>query len=201
MAPRLLAPPDVARLHATALDIVEVRVGALLRVGLRQYRSQAWFGRGPTYRFDAPDASYGVMYAGLDLVTCVAESILRDDARNGRCTLYESDLAEQVVTTFRPVTRRLRLVKLYGTMLELGIDGQISTCPDYAITQAWSSALHGHPEEPDGLVYASRLNTEGKAVAVFERAGRGLEERTRVSLTQHPHFVHLANLSGLEVLP
>lgn len=131
------------------------------------------FGRAAQYRFDAPDGSYGVMYAALDFATCFAEALLRDSLLGDpKPTLFENDLAQLVVATLGPVRRRLRLARLLGPMPNLGIDGQISTHHDYRVTQAWSKALHDHPASVDGLLFASRMNSPALSVASVKGAAR-----------------------------
>jgi RES domain len=115
--PLHLRPPDVPRVHAATLDVAEQTVARLLRIGPSRFPSLVFFGREVQYRFDAPDSSYGVMYAALDFTTCFAEVLLRDSLlAEPKPTLFESDLARLVVATFGPMRRRLRLARLLGPM-------------------------------------------------------------------------------------
>ena len=196
-----LRPPDIPRVNAATLDVAELTVGGLLRIGPARFPSLVYFGREAHYRFDAPDGSYGVMYAALDFTTCFAEVLLRDSLlADPKPTLFESDLARLVVATFGPVRRRLRLARLLGPMPNLGIDAQISAYHDYSVTRAWSKALHDHPAAVDGLVFASRMNSPALSVAIFERASKGLRERNRVPLLFHPGFKAIAANPGLTVV-
>jgi hypothetical protein len=194
--------PDIARVHAAPLDIAELTVGKLLRIGSARFASLVHFGREAQYRFDAPDQSYGVMYAGLSFMTCFAEVLLRDSLlAEPKPTLFESDLAGLVAATLGPARRRLRLARLLGPMPNLGIDAQISTYHDYNITQAWSKALHDHPSSVAGLLFASRMNSPALSVAIFDRASKGLRERTRVPVRLPPGFKAIAAMPGLTVVP
>jgi RES domain-containing protein len=197
-----LGPPDIARVHAATLDIVELTIGKLLRIGPARFPSLVYFSRATQYRFDAPDRSYGVMYAALEFKTCFAEVLLRDSLlTDPNPTLFESDLAQLVVATLGPVRRRLRLARLLGPMPNLGIDGQISTHHDYVVTQAWSKALHDHPASVDGLLFTSRMNSPALSVAIFERGSKGLRERNRIPVLSHPGFTAIASIPGLTVIP
>ena len=197
-----LRPPDIPRVNAATLDVAELTVGRLLRIGPARFPSLVYFGREAQYRFDAPDGSYGVMYAALDFTTCFAEVLLRDSLlADPKPTLFESDLARLVVATLGPVRRRLRLARLLGAMPNLGIDAQISTYHDYSVTQAWSKALHDHPSAVDGLLFASRMNSPALSVAIYERASKGLRERERVAVLPHPGFKAIAAIPGLTVVP
>lgn len=200
MAPAVLRAPNLKRIHSIALPIETVSASDLMRLGPASYSNQVFFGRNASYRFDAPDKSYGVMYAGLDLSTCVAEVLLRDEVLETP-TIYESDLARYVVARFLRTPQDFRLAKLYGAMPGLGIDGQISTHPDYAITQAWSKAIHDHPDQVDGLIFLSRLNSGGRNVALFERARGTLNEASRADLVTHPDLAAAIAIPGLLVLP
>ena len=197
-----LRPPDIARVHAATLDIAELTVGRLLRIGPARFPSLVYFGREALYRFDAPDRSYGVMYAALDFTTCFAEVLLRDSLlADPKPTLFESDLARLVVATFDPVRSRLRLARLLGSMPNLGIDAQISTYHDYSVTRAWSRALYDHPSSVDGLLFASRMNSPALSVAIFDRASKDLRERKRVPVLLHPGFKAIVATPGLSVVP
>ena len=66
-------------------------------------------------------------------------------------------------------TRPLRIVRLHGSGLQAaGTDNAISTGP-YEPCGAWSDALFGHRERPDGLAYQSRHDSAEVCLALFER--------------------------------
>ena len=65
------------------------------------------------------------------------------------------------------LTRPVRLVEMRGPGLQaLGTDNAITTDP-YDLAGAWADALHGHPDEPDGIAYASRHDPDQLCVALF----------------------------------
>jgi hypothetical protein len=40
---------------------------------------------------------------------------------------------------------------------------------DQTLAQQWSVAFHDHPDQPDGILYPSRLNEE-RCIALYDRA-------------------------------
>jgi RES domain len=195
--PATIKPPDIGRLHRRTLPIVEISLEVWLRVSAALHPSVVYFGKGPRYRFDDPLAKYGVLYAGSNYLTCVAESVLRDELRIGARPLYKNDLDVRIIANLAPIAPQLQLVDLTEAV-GLGLDGQIATHPGYALTQEWSRALHEHPAKPDGLYYVSRNYPKGQAIAVFERGGArvGIAEMhgSRKTLTAHPDYAALLRL-------
>lgn len=160
--------PDCDRLWRRPLPMLEVSLGAWLRVSPQHHASVVHFGKAATYRFDDPRGEYGVLYAGCNYLTSVAESILRDEVRTGARPVYLRDLDARVIAALAPEDAKLSVVDLTEA-IGIGVDNQIATTPDYALTRAWSRALHDHPDAPDGLFFASRNYPKGQAVAIFDR--------------------------------
>jgi len=196
MPPVALGAPDLDELHYRPLPIITQRLDDWWRVSAARYRTVVHFGKGRVYRFDDPLGDFGVLYAGGDYLTCVAESVLRDELRTGARPLYLSDLEERVIARLAG-TDPVRLVDLTEA-IGIGLDNQITTIPDYSITQAWSRALYDHPEAPDGLYYTSRNYPKGQAIAVFDRALARLDIQeapgTRFGLRQAPEYASLLQL-------
>jgi len=65
--------------------------------------------------------------------------------------------------------RPLRLIDLTEGLARVGADNRL-TDGDYDLSQAWSKALWGHPEEADGLHYALRHDPTRRGYAIFDRA-------------------------------
>jgi hypothetical protein len=190
--PTPIQRPDTAKLWAGPLPPVAVDLANFRRVSQSSYSSVVHFGRGAVYRFDDPMQGFGVLYAGSDYMTCVSESILRDEVRQGARPLYKEDLDSRVIANLS--AGEVNLVDLTDA-LELGLDNQISTTPDYGITQDWARALYLHPSKPDGLYYLSRNYPKGAAIALFDRVLFRLNVteagHTRVGLRQAPEYKDL----------
>ncbi len=131
-----------------------------------------FFGKTGGNRYDAPtDASgaraYGVLYVARDPHGAFIETFGHATGKHdvGLATLAQRGLAK--VAASRP----LRLVDLRGNGLaRIGADAALCAGADYALSQAWSAALHDHPRAPDGLIYRARHDPSRFSVALFERA-------------------------------
>jgi hypothetical protein len=146
------------------------------------------FGRGPIYRFDDPAGGYGVCHIGCGdernaLRVAFAESVLHDrTATRGGFDVALTELQARYVVRF-DAKEKLVLAKLTGAALKrLGPDGRISTVIPYDVPQAWSAAIHAHPDAVDGIAYVSRHYNLGLAVALFDRAGSKIRARSYAPL-------------------
>jgi RES domain len=134
-----------------------------------------WFGwnpttrqfRPPTNRFDAPDRSYGVLYAAATRDGSFAESIGRKPG-----TFRSNDELAALAITTVALTRNLHLVDLHGgeAVGALGATGVVGVGPQ-SLARRWAHALHAHPEAADGIEYRCRHNSDEIAVALFDRVG------------------------------
>jgi RES domain len=75
-------------------------------------------------------------------------------------------------------TRALRLVELHGPGLSvLGATAQITASPPpYESPQAWSVALHNHPNMFDGIAYRARHDNGEICYALFDRSQTAITE-------------------------
>ena len=99
-------------------------------------------------RFDAPDASYGVLYLGCDAHCAFIETFAH---ASGTRTITTAALKSRALSQLKP-TRPLRLIDLAGLALRAPLRYK---------------ALHDHPAQVDGLLYPSRLDPSRRAVAFF----------------------------------
>ena len=166
------APPPPSWLGDVRLPVLEVPPagGPLFRVH-RTEHAPVFFGPGegrpPTGRFDPASGGFGLLYAGLSLDAAVAETQLRSPQRR---QVAPGEVAIRSLSLLRPATT-LRLARLHGPHLqELGTDASIATGP-YGPCGLWSDALFGHPDAPDGIVYASRHDPDELCAALFRRGG------------------------------
>lgn len=138
------------------------------------------------YRFDAPDGSYGVLYAGENEACAFVETFLRVPRAAERVSRHDlATRAISVVTARRP----LRLVDVTGHHLaQLRVDSNIFATTDYPATQAWSNAFFAHPDAPDGLLFHSRHDPSVHAVALFDRVEAEVEAQLRVPSLVDPGF-------------
>lgn len=121
----------------------------------------------PSSRYDDPECVFGTLYAGETLEAAFVETMLR----NPRLRIVS--LAEVMARRHASIqaSRDLRLVDFCGAGLSaVGTTGAVNT-GSYRVSQAWSAALHEHPDAPDGILYWSRHNPSLRCAAIFERSG------------------------------
>ena len=137
-----------------------------------------FYGKTRRNRFDAPDGSYGVLYAGRDLYCAFIETFAR---AAGTRTITTTALREKSVSELR-ATRAMRLIDLTqsGSLLRIGADARLFSGP-HAVAQLWSEALHAHPCKADGILYASRLDPVRHSIVLFEDRPLKLIELRRQS--------------------
>lgn len=79
-----------------------------------------------------------------------------------------------------------------------GATSEISTISPYTLPQQWSRAVHGHPDNVDGILYRSnRLNTEN-AVVLFDRAAPKLTLRNDTLLPDYPGALRIVMEFGVD---
>lgn len=128
-------------------------------------------------RLNAPDGSYGVLYAARDAHGAFAETFLRQPG----LTLLDPDLlARKAYVRFESV-EELRLVRLAGPGLAiLGATAEVvhGGLP-YDVPQAWSKALSEHRVGAHGIAYNARHDDEALCYALFDRARDAVREADR----------------------
>lgn len=145
---------------------------ALYRLTRIQFPDPAYFGRGPLFRFDAPDRSFGVCYLGTSLDCCVLE-VLTPTFRPAATPhlIVTRDQLSSYYAAKATLSRAVRLAYLADDGLtQLGIDQRHTGGDDYDLSGAWSLAIHDHVTAPDGIFYPSRHHNGLYSVALFDRA-------------------------------
>jgi hypothetical protein len=181
-------PPENLSELKLPIFAVRRRAGALVRLAWPDPGTHGGFRRDAQYRFDAPDGSFGVLYAAFDLKTAFAETVLRDKPARTKAAKIRLDYAEVearrvVAIDTHMATRPLRLIKLYGDgLVAARTDNRIATLDEYSLTQAWAKALHAHPQQADGIVYLSRFMAPHKAVVLFDRSQHLMKVGTVIPL-------------------
>lgn len=146
----------------------------LVRLSSIRYPDPRYFGRSKMYRFDAPGAEYGVCYLGTSLDCCIIETLTPQGSPLQRfipLTELQARYAAKV-----NLKESLLLAHLCNDgLVQLGIDQRHTGGDDYDLSQAWSFAIHNHPANVDGILYASRHHNDLYSVAIFERCADKLE--------------------------
>ncbi|MBL0403724.1 RES family NAD+ phosphorylase [Microvirga aerilata] len=106
-----------------------------------------------------------MLYVSLSRAGALAETLFRNPQR---LMVAISDIADRAATELA-CRRELRVVKLYGSGLPaVATDSAVSAGP-CGPCGLWSDALWDHPDQPDGVAYQSRHNSNEICLALFER--------------------------------
>ena len=115
---------------------------------------------------------YGTLYIGESFEVCVLETIIRDSGiglEGKAIPISESELSKWSIAELE-ASEPMRFLDLTGGgAVALQVPTDAIRAKDHGLGQAWSAAIHNHPDEPDGLLFSSRLNEQTNA-AVFSRA-------------------------------
>ena len=128
------------------------------------HRNPIYYGTTGRFRFDAPDGSYGVLYAGVDPYGAFIESLLKNPDNP---VITTSELRARVLAQLK-ASQPLRLIDLCpsGALVRIGADSRLFSA-DRNVAQLWSRAFHDHPICADGILYPSRLDPARHGVALF----------------------------------
>ncbi|MGB3541041.1 MAG: RES family NAD+ phosphorylase [Mesorhizobium sp.] len=170
-------PLPPADLHERRPNLIEIPTGETLHRFYTAKWKPIYFDRSTTGRFNAPDGSYGVLYAAKEPAGAFAETFLRTPGR----TLIDMDLLERKAYVRLVASRKLALVRLAGPGLaRLGATAEVahSGLP-YDVAQAWSAALFAHPISADGIAYHARHDDAELCYALFDRSADAIVEDAR----------------------
>jgi hypothetical protein len=140
-------------------------IGAIFYRIHNKTNGPVFFGKTGGNRFDSPDASFGVMYVGLDEHCAFIEVF----GQSTGVSVVTRDALVQRHISYLKITRELNLVDLAasGGLARIGADaGLLSGPPE--ITQRWSAALRRHPSKPHGLLYPAKHDVARNACALFD---------------------------------
>lgn len=184
---RPLPPANIA---ARTPRIVQVRAGATLHRFFSRPFEPIYFDCGSDGRLNAPDGSYGVLYAAETESGAFAETFLRQPGRQQ----IPSDLLARKAQVRLRATRDLVFVQLAGAGLAaLGATAEITHGGlPYDAPQAWSAALHAHPSAADGIAYTARHDDSELCYAIYDRAADGVVEVDREISLDSDRFWALA---------
>lgn len=150
-------------------------------------------------RLNAPDGSYGVLYAAQSLAGAFAETFLREPGR----TLLAIDFVASKAYARLRVLRPLVLIKLGGPGLaRLGATAEVTHGGlPYDIPHGWSEALRSHPAKVDGIAYYARHDDEALCYALFDHAPAPVELTEQNTDLDADWFWRLAEKYGVGLAP
>lgn len=186
--PRQLGEP------ATALARIALPIHELPRdVTLFQCfgaRGPLNFNPTPAGRFNAPNGEYAATYLSTSTRGAFAETIIQTARRTeaGLPIVFQSQLDQLrlCAVNHRPgAVRLLRLVDLSSEgLVRIGATNELCSLADIGrlqLVQRWALALHGHPQQPDRILYRARHDPACLSIVLFDRARELLEADVRVN--------------------
>ena len=164
--------------------VAEMPVGVMLFRLHAKGKCPLFFGRTRGNRFDSPDSSYGVLYAGLDEYCAFIETY---GQTTGIRRVTESALDGRHLAHLE-LLRPMKLIDLSnsGGLARVGADSRLFS-GSHAVAQRWSAALRGHPSKPDGILYPARHDAARNACAIYECPSSVFKLHSKGSLLEHQH--------------
>ncbi|MGJ3262933.1 MAG: RES family NAD+ phosphorylase [Salinarimonas sp.] len=189
-----LPPRDLV---ARDLEIVDLPSGPELHRFYTAAFDPIYFDRGDGGRLNAPDGSYGVLYAAQSIRGAFAETFLRVPGRR----LLPRDLLEAKAYVRLRLERPARLAVLHGPGLaRAGATAEVTHGGrPYTVPQAWSRALRHLPVRLDGIVYRARHDDGEICYALFGRVA--LMEVERRTVLDADWFWRVADGYGVGLSP
>lgn len=200
-------PRPTADFARVTLDLTTVAAGQPFgRLYAKRHPDPLGFGFGKT-RYSDPrrrkDANrFGVIYLGESLKVCFLEALLRDE-RNGLIGDYPLDEAELDARRFAWIetVQPLQLVDFRGdSPVRMGIPSDAVRASEQALARRWSVAINEHPQQPDGIIFPSRLNGDTN-LAIYDRAIVKLNLKSRSTLRAAPGLASILNDLLVSIVP
>ena len=173
------------RLHAIAAGSQWTRIHRC------SHATALHWGRHEQGRWNAADGGFGVLYLANTLETAFAETyghqVMDSHLPAGLKFLSRQELEERCISRIT-ATRDLQVLDLRGPALtRLNLDARLLTTREQLPRcQAWSGWWHNAVEQPDGLLYPSRLLPRGTNLALYERCSDAWEEELLGDLMHWP---------------
>jgi RES domain len=176
----------IEAIRTAALPRFEADLDAHIRIINDQHSDGLGYSPLARSRFSDPDQNYGVIYAGQDLATSVAEVIVRDSKVGNPDRMLLS--YARAVGTWRAVSisskEPLRLLNLTGVgLIRFGVPSNIIRQKSQLSSRRLAQAIHSNKTNFDGILYGSRLTT-GQCIAVFDRGLKKLKIENEIKLTE-----------------
>jgi hypothetical protein len=164
--------------------LAELPMGAIVSRLHARGRNPLFFGRTGGNRFDSPDRSYGVLYAGLDEYCAFIETY---GQTTGIRTVTETALEGRHLAHLE-LLRPMKLIDLSnsGGLAHVGADSRLFS-GSHAIAQRWSAAFREHPSKPDGMLYPARHDAARNACAIYECLPSFFKLHVKGTLLEHQH--------------
>jgi hypothetical protein len=158
--------------QTTPLNLRRVAPSVWLRIiDSRFARTPLGFNPTAPSRFSDPTGVLGVVYLAATMQAAFRETLVRD--RNaGRLPAILMDRAEVSRRSVAEISviQPLKLADLTDDPLfKMGVPTDACMACAHACGQKWSSAFHRHPDQPDGLIFPSRLTPGVENIVVYDR--------------------------------
>jgi hypothetical protein len=192
-------PYPPADLDSRTPKLLTLPAGSIAHRFFNQGYDPIFFDPGQGGRLNAPDGTYGVLYAAATANGAFAETFLRHPGRRQ----IPDDLLKRKAYAGLRVRRDLKLIRLSGTGLApLGATAEVTHGGlPYSLPQAWSKSLHSHPCVADGIAYTARHDETELCYAIFERSRRGVVEAERRTNLDEDWFWELAETYDVGLAP
>jgi hypothetical protein len=150
-----------------------------------------YFGVKSSYRFDSPDGSFGVLYAGLDEHCAFIETF---GQFTGIRVVSQKSLARRHLS-YLTLRQPLQLIDLAnsGGLARIGADSRLFS-GSHAIAHRWSASLRAHPTKPAGILYPARHDTVRHACGLYDLPDSAFSVNTVGSLIDPPHLLLLTRI-------
>jgi hypothetical protein len=191
-----LPPDDLDRRRPR---LVRLRRGTIVHRFYTAEYDPIFFDTSRLGRLNAPDGSYGVLYAVREPFGAFAETFLRVPGR----TLIDTDLLRRKAYVRLEITADLELIGLAGPSLAiLGATAEVvhGGLP-YDVPQTSSKALFDNALCHDGIAYYARHDDEGLCYAIFDRAQSSVREIDRQTNLDQDWFWQLARRYKVGLAP
>jgi len=144
-----------------------------LRIHSCRHPTALHWGRHDQGRWNAADGAFGVLYVADCLETAFAETyghqVMETQVPAVVKFLARQELEERCISRIT-ATRELEVLDLRSPALAWhNLDARLLTTREQLpVCQAWSRWWHDAAEQPDGLLYPSRLLPRGSNLALYE---------------------------------
>ena len=181
-------PEPPGDLETCELLLAQLPMGAILSRLHARGRSPLFFCRTGGNRFDSPERSYGVLYAGLDEYCSFIETY---GQTTGIRTVTATAL-ERCHLAHLELLRPMKLIDLSnsGGLARVGADSRLFS-GSHAVAQRWSAAFREHSIKPDGILYPARHDAARNACAIYECLPSVFKLHAKGSLLEHQHVALL----------